>query len=274
VGAYIVLRLSLLLFGPGAGESAGFGEAMLLFGGMATIAFGSVGMLASQEMTRLAAFAVLVSSGTVLAATGFGQAGVAAGALFYLVSSTLALSALFLLVELAERGREPAAEVLAVTRELYDQEEQIDEAEESGASIPGTMGVLGIAFIACSLVIAGLPPFSGFIAKLALLDAILGARGAAAISTPAATLLIVVIGSGVTSVIAMSRAGIHLFWASPERALPRVRIVEIAPIAVLLFLCALQTVLAGPLMRYMTDAAQALHHPDAYIGSVLGAPRP
>ena len=95
----------------------------LVFGGMATIAFGAIGTLASRDMARLAAFSVLVSSGTVLAATGMGQVDVTGGALFYLVSSTLGISAFFLLVELVERGREPGADVLAVTREAYGEDD-------------------------------------------------------------------------------------------------------------------------------------------------------
>ena len=95
VGVYVVLRLWLLLFGEGAGASAQFGGAWLLYGGMATIIFGMIGTLASQNMARLAAYSVLVSSGTVLAAIGMGQAGVTGGALFYLVSSTLGLGARF-----------------------------------------------------------------------------------------------------------------------------------------------------------------------------------
>ena len=145
---------------------------------MATVAFGAIGTLASQDMARLAAFSVLVSSGTVLAATGMGQVGVTGGALFYLVSSTLGISAFFLLVELVERGREPGADVLAVTREAYgEDDEDIDEEDEVGIAIPATMGMLGLAFIGCALVIAGLPPLSGFIAKFALLTAALNPSG-------------------------------------------------------------------------------------------------
>ena len=179
VGVYIVLRLWLLLFGEGAGASAQFGGEWLLFGGMATVAFGAIGTLASQDMARLAAFSVLVSSGTVLAAIGMGQVGVTGGALFYMVSSTLGISAFFLLVELVERGREPGADVLAVTREAYGEDEDIDEEDEVGIAIPATMGMLGLAFIGCALVIAGLPPLSGFIAKFALLTAALNPSGVA-----------------------------------------------------------------------------------------------
>jgi multicomponent K+:H+ antiporter subunit D len=272
VGAYIVLRLWLLLFGEGAGASAGFGGEWLLFGGLATVIFGAVGSLASQDMTRLTAFSVLVSSGTVLAATGMGQVGVTGGALFYLVSSTLGISALFLLVELVERGREPGADVLAVTREAYGEDEDLDEEEEVGIAIPATMGVLGLAFIGCALVVAGLPPLSGFIAKFALLTAALDPPSSASRSAvPAVSwaLLVVLILSGLAAVIAMTRAGIRVFWSSPDRAVPRVRVIEIAPVILLLILCGLQTVQAGPVMRFMQMTAESLHARQAYVRNVL-----
>ena len=274
VGAYIVLRLWLLLFGEAAGPSAGFGGDWLLVGGMATVAFAAIGSLASQDMARLAAFSVLVSSGTVLAATGMGRVGVTGGALFYMVSSTLGTGAFFLLVELIERGREPGADVLAVTREAYGEDEDIDEEEEVGIAIPAAMGMLGLAFIGCSLVIAGLPPLSGFIAKFALLTAALNPSGLPQSGpAPAASwaLLPVLILSGLAAVIAMTRAGIRAFWASPDRAVPRVRVIEIAPVALLLILCSLQTIQAGPIMHFMTATAESLHRPHAYVRGVLGS---
>ena len=105
VGVYAVLRLWLLLFGEGGGPSAGFGASWLLAGGLLTIAFGCVAVLATANMARLAGASVLVSSGTLLAAIGTGQVGVTGGALFYLTSSILAIAALFLLIELLERDR-------------------------------------------------------------------------------------------------------------------------------------------------------------------------
>src|SRR5690606_15245717 len=129
VGVYVVLRLSLLVFGDGAGESAGLGGDWLLYGGMATIVFGMTGVLAAQDTGRIAAYTLLVSSGTLLAATGTAQVGVTAGALFYLISSTLAVAALFLLIELVERGRAFGADMLAVTREALGEPEE-DELED------------------------------------------------------------------------------------------------------------------------------------------------
>jgi multicomponent K+:H+ antiporter subunit D len=272
VGAYIVLRLWLLVFGDGAGASTQFGGEWLLFGGLATVTFGAIGSLASQDMARLASFSVLVSSGTVLAAIGMGQVGVTGGALFYLISSTLGLGAFFLLIELVERGREPGADVLAVTRELYGEEHELDDSEEVGIAIPATMGMLGVAFIGCALVLSGLPPLSGFIAKFALLAAALNPQAAqdSAVSAAGWILLVVLILSGLAALIAMTRAGIRAFWASPERTVPRVRLIEMAPVAGLLLLCALQTVQAGPIMRFMQATAQSLHAPNDYIRGVLG----
>ena len=273
VGVYVVLRLSLLLFGDGAGASAGFGSSWLFLGGLATIAFGAIGTLASQDTARLAAFSVLVSSGTVLAATGMGQVGVTGGALFYLVSSTLGISAFFLLVELIERGREPGADMIAVTREAYGEDDDADKAEEEvGIAIVATMGLLGLAFIGCALVIAGLPPLSGFIAKFALLTAALNPpemHRTVAIPGDGWAILVVLISSGFATLVAMTRAGIRSFWASPDRTVPRVRVIEMAPVMFLLIICAAQTVQAGPVMRFMQAAAQSLHAPGGYIRDVL-----
>ena len=270
VGAYIVLRLHLLLFGDDAGASAQFGGEWILLGGIATIAFGAIGSLASQDMARLAGFSVLVSSGTVLAAIGMGQVGVTGGALFYLVSSTLGLGAFFLLIELVERGREPGADVLAVTREVYGEEDDLEESSEVGIAIPATMAILGLAFIGCALVISGLPPLSGFIAKFALLTAALN-PSTGAVSTASWVMLPVLILSGLAALIAMTRAGIRAFWASADRAVPRVRLIEVAPVGALLLLCAIQTIQAGPIMRFMQATAQSLHAPHDYIRGVLGS---
>jgi multicomponent K+:H+ antiporter subunit D len=270
VGVYIVLRLSLLLFGGQASTSGQFGAEWLFFGGMATVVFGAVGSLASQDMARLAAFSVLVSSGTVLAAIGLGQVGVTAGALFYLVSSTLALGAFFLLIELAERGREPGADVLAVTRELYGEEDEPEESEEIGIAIPATMGILSLALMGCALVLSGLPPLSGFIAKFALLTAALNPPNGG-IPITAWLFLTVLIASGLAALIALTRAGIRIFWASGDRTVPRVRLIEIAPVAALLLFCVAQTIEAGPIMRFMQSTAQSLHFPHNYVDEVIGA---
>jgi multicomponent K+:H+ antiporter subunit D len=277
VGIYAVLRLWLLLFGAEAGESAGFGGGWLLFGGILTIAYGTIAVLATQDMARLAGASVLVSSGTLLATIGTGQVGVTGGALFYLVSSVLALGTFFLLVDLVERGQEVGADVLAVTLEAFGpgEDDEPTEDEEIGIAIPATLAILGMSFMACALLLAGLPPLSGFLAKFAILSPLLGTAGADGGSVPRSAwiLLAALILSGLATVVAMTRAGINTFWVSLEGNVPRVRVIEIAPVALLLALCLGLTVLAGPAMRYMDSTARALYAPEDYVRGVLPAPR-
>lgn len=276
VGIYVILRLSLLVFGANAGVSAGFGQTLLVVGGMLTIAFGAIGVLASQAMARLAAYSVLVSSGTLMAAIGLGHSGMIAGALFYLVSSTLTISAFFLLIELVERGRDAGADVLAVTMEAYGDADEDEEPDEAGAAIPGTMAVLGLCFCLCALLLAGLPPLSGFVAKFAILSGLFGLSGpeaAPAISPADWTYVTLLILSGLSAMIAMNRVGIRTFWASIENTEPRVFVIEIAPVVVLLGACIFLSLQAGATMRYMQATADSLLDPASYTQRVLTAPR-
>ncbi|HEY0275227.1 MAG TPA: monovalent cation/H+ antiporter subunit D, partial [Paenirhodobacter sp.] len=174
VGIYVILRLSMLTFGVAAGPSAGFGAEVLVAAGIATVIFGVLGTLASQGLGRMTAYQVLISSGTLLTVIGFALMGggekMLGGALFYLVSSTLATGALFLLIEPMSRGEGGIAAILALTADAYglDQPED-DGAPEMGLAIPATLTVLGLSFAACLLVLAGLPPLTGFIGKVAIL---------------------------------------------------------------------------------------------------------
>ena len=270
VGVYVVLRTWLLFFGDQAGAPGAFGSEWLTFGGMATLTFGAIGVLASQDLSRLASYSLLVSSGTLLAAIGIGTASVTAAALYYLVASTLGVSALFFMVELIERGRAPGADMLAVTAEAFvEPDEDLDPEEEVGIAIPAAMALLGVSFACCVLLLAGLPPFAGFIGKFALLHALLGVHP---IPTASWIMLVLLIASGFATLIGMGRAGVRRFWASQNEKVPRVRVIEIAPVVLLLALCAAMTIKPGAAMRYADDAARALHAPRGYIERVLSSP--
>jgi multicomponent K+:H+ antiporter subunit D len=285
VGLYAVLRLWTLCFPAGAGASALFGDTALIWGGLATLAFGSVGMLASQQVGRLAGFSIIASSGLLAAAIGFDQPALTAGALFYLASSTLAACALFLLVELLERSRQvevdPPLDVDGDDRRPFALEAEVrpginlDDDEEAliGRAIPAALAFLGLAFMLCTLVVAGLPPLSGFVGKLAMLTALLDTRSAAAAgSHPAGwPFFVLLIVSGLLASLALGRAGIRHFWAPQDRPAPRLRIVEGLPIGLLLGACVLLVVQGEAALRYMRDAANALHQPQGYISAVLGA---
>ncbi|MDO9557920.1 MAG: monovalent cation/H+ antiporter subunit D [Coriobacteriia bacterium] len=282
VGVYVLLRLSTLLFSDGAGESAGFGGAWLLWGGVATLAMGAIGMVSAQRPARLAGFAVIVSSGTLMAVFGLARPEVTAGALYYLPVSTFAVAAFFLLTELMDRSRQSEG-----MREQAPEDEEdhlpfsmaelelaqgtnLDEDEVPlvGRAIPAATALLGLAFIACTLLLAGLPPFSGFIAKFAMLSAMLDAPAVAPVSW---LIMAAIITSGLLALLALSRTGIRFFWAPVDRPAPVLRVVEYLPIALLIGLCVLFTVSAEAVMRYTSATAAALYQPRLYIDAVMGA---
>jgi multicomponent K+:H+ antiporter subunit D len=271
LGVYVILRLWMLVFGPEAGPLAGFGSNGLLLIGMLTIVFGTVGILASQTLPRLAGCSVLISSGTLIAAIGLGDGAIIGAMLFYLVSSTLGIAALFLLVELVERVRDPGADVLAVTMEAYGEGDDEGLADEIGIAIPATIATLGGSFIACALLLAGLPPFSGFIGKFALMAAMLKTDGTA-VQASTWTMIALLTVSGLATLIAMTRSGISSFWARMDDSIPRVRVIEMTPVLALLLLCLGLTIGGGPAMRYMEATTKALQTPQDYVTGVLNAP--
>jgi multicomponent K+:H+ antiporter subunit D len=286
VGVYTLLRLWTLLFSGQAGASAYFGGDWLIYGGMATIVCAALAILAAQRLERLASLSILVSAGILLAAIGFAQPNLIGAALFYLVSSTLALSALFLLAELIERSRSANEMPLFDDGDLLPRPMEslqppkginLDDEQKAvvGQVIPWTMAFLGLSFIACSLLIIGMPPLSGFIGKLGLLSALLnplglGSSGDVPVSNAAWGLLALLIISGLASLIAFSRLGIQRFWTPEERPSPLLRRFECVPIIALLGLSIALTFQAEPLMRYTQAAAAALNNPQQYVMAVLG----
>jgi len=280
LGIYVILRLAMLVFGASAGVSQGFGAGVLILGGMATILFALLGILASQGLGRITAHLVMLSSGTVLAVTGFALAGggtaMLAGALYYLISSTLATSALFLLAEPMSREEGGIAAMLALTADAYGTAVPDDEdaAPGPGLTIPGTFTVLAVSFIACVLLLAGLPPLSGFVGKFAMLSGGLNPAGLGRgeIGAPMWVFGALVLLSGFATLVALVRLGVQTFWAADGRP-PRVLALEIAPVIALLGLTLLLTLHAQTVLRYTDATARALALPSIYIDGVLRAPR-
>ncbi|WP_449424066.1 monovalent cation/H+ antiporter subunit D, partial [Rhodanobacter lindaniclasticus] len=272
VGIYVLLRLGLLLFGDGAGPaSAHFGSDWMVWGGMATLVAGIVGMLGARELGKLAGYNVVISAGTLLGAIGLQQPRVTAGALAYLVISTLAIAAFFLIAGLlASDGDDETDDTLSL--EPYEQagetpanESLYAQEDESRVVILAPIAMLGLGFSACAVLLAGLPPLAGFLAKFALLAPMLdgGARGGASV------LFVLIIVAGLCTVIALCRAGIQIFWVEPERIFPKVRLTESVSIAVLLGLCLLLTIWVERPLQYLRDTAAQLHAPGNYIHAVL-----
>jgi multicomponent K+:H+ antiporter subunit D len=274
VGIYVLLRLGLLLFGDAAGPaSAHFGSGWMLWGGVATVAAGIVGMLGARDLAKLAGYNVLISSGTLLGAIGLQLPAVTAGALAYLVISTLAIAAFFLVVGLlASDGDDETDDTLSLEPYVQPGEPAPNESlyaqeDESRVVISAPIAMLSASFFACALLLAGLPPLSGFLAKFAMLAPMLEAGP----RTGATVLFALIIAAGFCTVIALCRAGIQIFWVEPERLFLKVRLSETTSILLLLGLCLLLTVLVEGPLRYLRDTARQIHAPAVYIQHVLPA---
>lgn len=278
VGVYAVMRVYLLLFGTADSPLPNFGGEWLFYGGIATIGFGTIGLLATRTLSRMAGYSALISSGTLLAALGSGEGAVLGAVLFYLVSSTLALGAFFMLIELVERqeyGDRPVAPNDGRAERVFDDEyvwePEPSRDEEIGIEIPGTIAVLGGAFIFVALLLAGLPPLSGFIGKFALMDGLIGLDEQIAFSTWLLIGLIIV--SGLATLIATSRAGIDLLWEPSDKPQPVLRLAEAAPVGLLLAACLALTVFAGPVMNYLERTGRSLEDRQGYVRSVMSTPK-
>ena len=275
VGFYALLRLWTLVFSADAGASAHFGGSMLLLGGLLTLAFGSIGLLASIRLERIAAYSIVVSSGTLMAALGMDSVASSAAAIFYVLTASVAGAALFLMVELVKRtsveGRAQRSDIDMAT----DEDDNLDDEQLPlvGRAFPVSVAMLGLGCVVCALLVAGLPPLSGFLGKVALLASAVPADDG---WTPAASALIaLLLLSSLAATISLTRAGIRHFWSKGEQVAPHLRATEGGAVLFLLVAGSALTVFAEPALRYATATAQSLHAPGQYIDAVMQArPRP
>ncbi|MES2051389.1 MAG: monovalent cation/H+ antiporter subunit D, partial [Pseudomonadota bacterium] len=273
LGIYTVLRLWTVLFAPDTGDSAQFGQSVLMAIGLSTLFVSALGIVGTQRLSHLAGYSVLISAGTLLTAIGLGQPAIWAGALYYLLNSTLAVSAFFLLIDMIERWRNAGASIAPhesadnapfLSEDLKTLDDvNLDDEQQAlyGRAIPAGIAFLGLAFVGCTLLLVGLPPLSGFVGKLAMLSGLLAAPHITAASWGFLALLLV---SGFLALVALSRAGIRYFWTQPAAAMPSLRTLEVLPVAALLAACVALTIEAGPVMHHASATAQGLLSPTAY----------
>lgn len=267
VGVYAVLRVWLAVFGAEAGGMSHFGLAALTAGGMATLLFGAIGMLSSQDGGRMAGFGAIISSGTLMAVIGHSGTAVLAAGLYYLLGSTLAMAAFMLLIELTERIRPPGSAMLALTMEAFAVEDKPEDPV--GVGIPGTFTFLGLSFVVCALVISGMPPLAGFVAKFSLFHALLAASPEAVPWTTWLLIALMVVG-GLAAIIALMRLGVRIFWASGVVKPPPLQVTEAASIGGLVALCMALTVQSGAVFDFLGRTTEGLLRSQDYPQRVLG----
>ena len=247
VGVYAILRVHGVVFGDAAGASALLAAPWLLPLALAGSLAAALGALAADTLPRLVGWLTGASVGTILAAIGLFTPAAWSAALFYTVSSTLVIAALFLLAELVAAQRGDAGERL----------------EPAGpVAQPALLGTM-LLLLAASVI--GLPPLPGFLGKLMILQA---AHGPAQPWVWTAVLLV-----GFVCLLALSRAGSLLFWAvDPARgggaagASPRLLLATLSLIALVVAAAAW----AAPLKRYTDATALQLADREGAARAILG----
>ena len=252
VGAYAIIRVYTLAFPPDVEVTAGLHGLWLLPAALITIVIGALGVLAAKKLDRLVAFSVIGSMGMVMVAISMFTPASIAAALYYMVHSTLAAATLFLVSDLVRAGRSDLN--LRTTLPV------------SGAALTAALFFLG------AIAMAGLPPLSGFVGKLLILDA-------GYTSTLMVWIWTIVLSASLVTVVGFARAGSTLFWKAeslerPDDFVPEPRPSALSYVAVggLVTLLVAHTVFAGPVHRFMMATSDQLFAPEPYISTVLDTP--
>ncbi|MFL9815149.1 monovalent cation/H+ antiporter subunit D [Stutzerimonas sp. VN223-3] len=247
IGLYAIVRVFTLIYGSEAGVLSNMVLDWLWPLSMLTLAAGVVGALASRNLQILLSYLVVVSVGTLLAGVALGTEQGLAAALYYLLHSTLVTGGLFLLADIIARQRGDTASELISAPALRQ---------------PLMLGAL---FFAGAISVAGLPPFSGFLGKVMLLQAVPPGNGASILWS-------VVLVSGLGMLIALSRAGSMVFWRSSEAATvgkPADSICVAATAGLLLASVGL-VVAAQPIQTYIQATAAQLFDLGSYLQIIQG----
>lgn len=267
VGVYAIIRTRSVVFPDGRLDD------VLMWAGLATMLMGILGAMAQNDIKRLLSFTLVSHIGYMIFGIAVGNTLGLGGAIFYIVHHILVQTALFLVVGLIER--------------------------QAGSSSLRSLGglaksspLLALLYLVPALNLGGIPPFSGFLGKVMLIEA--GAQDGSA------TAWILVAGSIITSLLTlytMILVWSKAFWrdrsdapegdtvlAQPAALRERTQMVAIAerddvgrmplgmvmPTALLVMASVGVTILAGPLSNVATEAASNVANVDEYRAAVLG----
>ncbi|MAX87749.1 MULTISPECIES: monovalent cation/H+ antiporter subunit D [Thalassolituus] len=238
VGVYSLWRIHSVVFGHDSGELSDLGVVPLAWLSGLTVVAGAIGALASQTLRWLIANLIVISVGTLLMTVAMGTTQSVAAGLYYTLHSTLMSGAFFLVAGLILMQRGQAEDRFVRSRPLL---------------YPIFTGVL---FAVTAMAMIGLPPFSGFLGKVFILQA-------AVDSGDAIWVWPLVLISGLAALIALSRAGTTLFWRTQGSVVPEAKEklsnVHLVASGLLVATTLVLVIGGGPLTEWSLRAAQDLH---------------
>ena len=266
VGVYAIVRTHTLLFPGGSMDD------MLLIAGLLTMLVGIFGAIAQSDIKRLLSFTLVSHIGYMVFGIALSSDFGLSAAIYYVAHHILVQTTLFLVVGLIERQAGSAS-----LRRL-------------GGLIASPL--LAGLFLIPALNLGGIPPFSGFIGKVALIEA--GVQDGSVLAW------ILVAGSVITSLLTLyvvARIWTKAFWRpradapegdladnTPSALIPegsdiafderddvgRMPITMVVPTTLMVIAGLALTFWAGPMFSYTDRAADDIVNRDIYINSVLG----
>ena len=250
VGVYALIRVFTLLFV----QDMGYTHTIILVLSGLTMVTGVLGAVAQNEFRRVLSFHIISQIGYMTLGLGLLTTAGLAGSIFYIIHHIIVKTNLFLV-----------SGVVYLLRGTY-------ELRHLGGLYASNAG-LSILFLVPALSLAGVPPLSGFFAKLMIVRASLEAKQ----FILAATALVV----GLLTMFSMTKIWAEAFWkeapassltVEPARVIARPQ----APAYLLLLpitSLAVVTVLIGlavePIYLLASRAAEQLINPNEYIRIVL-----
>ena len=256
VGIYAILRVNGTVFNDELGRE--LLQNWLLPIGLITSLYGVIGALGADRLRRFVGFMILSSIGTILIAISLFNTAAWSAALYYLVHSTVVAASFYLLCGWITSQRGEFKDHLKVAPKMKQEK------------------AIAASFFIIALIMAGLPPFSGFLGKVLLLQA-------TAHQAYQGWIIAIVLIVSLLSIIAFTRVGFILFWRATvpeqdqkEEAFTAYQVLpNQAParndktIYLMLFALILYVVCAKPILQYVEQTAQQISDAALYQQAVL-----
>ncbi|PJK16635.1 Na+/H+ antiporter subunit D [Chryseomicrobium excrementi] len=240
VGVYALFRVFTLIFN----EGTLLPTFIAIMAGL-TLIGGSLGAVAYTDIRKIAAYNVVIAVGFMLAGLSIGNTLAIEGTIFYILHDMFAKALLFLLI----------GTMIFLTNKVH-----IHEMSGLLKNYP----TLGWTFFIVVLSLAGIPPFSGFMGKLLVIEG--------ALENGSYVLLALAIASSLAVLYSLLRIFSQCFWgetiisAEEQRPLPVMRLLPLVVLAGITLALGLGVEVVAPYVQ----AAASLLDPSTYINAVLG----
>jgi len=245
VGVYAMIRVFTLLFPD---PTAGVYSVLLVLSAV-TMVVGLLGALAQRDFRRVLSFNLVGHIGFTTVGLALWTPAALGGSILYVLHHMLVISTLFLVSGLFLRQR------------------RTTDLNALGGLYRSQPAIACLALVPL-FSLAGVPPLSGFVAKVAVVTPMIAARQY--------LLAAVALGVSLLTLLSMARLWEKSFWQpaavvpSSSVPQPRLGVSIVAPIAFLVTLTIGLSVLAGPVSRVTIRAAEQLLDRDGYVHAVLG----